>query len=365
VSDQAVAEQFASQAETAWREYRQELKRPSFLLAYAVSGLLCVILIGIPLLVLVSWVRRQHRENARNRLVHRLRKLAAEAAMAGVPPEAIDGAVAGIAGKRVLELIHDTKGRVLRAVRLPAGEPEMPWLCGVTGEPADVEVPLHAFSWKPLVAAGGSIGFAAWQFRRVPIRLPFSHEGLALYKRRRPTFDKVKEGGLTVASVIPLLPVDLVWMCFCYGALWWLPVLDRLRGRRALVKARVLPGAGKKGECRVIQVSSEAFADEFLLANPDARREVSDSQIVEQVVGNVIEEQSYCPACGEETPHQRGGVDNLTHGMLSIVTMGLWMLVWLPKAIRSAKWRCTRCGRRSATLEPPPRETQAAASAEA
>jgi hypothetical protein len=367
MSERAPVEQFTAQVGAAHADYREKLKSRSFVIPYLISAALCVVIVGIPLLVLVSWLRRRYRSNARDALVRRVRQLTRHAEAEGLRPEVADDIVAGIAGKKVLAQVRDAEGEVLHAVRLPEGEPEMPWVCVVTGRPADVSEPVQAFSWKPIAAAGGAIAFAAWQFRRVPIQLPFSHEGLALYKRKRPAFDKIKEAGLIVASVIPLLPVDVIWLLFCHGALFWLPALDRLRGRRRLCKASVRPWQDGKGLHHVIQVPSDVFVDELLAANPEAREDLTDVQVRDQAVkltcGGVVEDQGFCTKCWEDTPHRRGGCNHLLHGLLTPVTFGLWFIVWLPMVFRTSKWRCTRCGRRVRALDQAPKEAPAPAEA--
>ena len=58
---------------------------------------------------------------------------------------------------------------------------------------------------------------------------------------------------------------------------------------------------------------------------------------------------SYCQSCGKVTLHAKEGISNLLHLVLSIVTVGLWIPVWIFLGMKSAgsRSRCQVCGTKS------------------
>ena len=55
---------------------------------------------------------------------------------------------------------------------------------------------------------------------------------------------------------------------------------------------------------------------------------------------------AFCPTCGRQSLFQRPGINHVLHLILSLVTVGLWVIVWLILvATNSAKKpRCATCG---------------------
>jgi hypothetical protein len=59
---------------------------------------------------------------------------------------------------------------------------------------------------------------------------------------------------------------------------------------------------------------------------------------------------AFCWSCDAQTLHQRPGVNHILHLLLSIVTLGLWLIVWLLVSIQVGGWRCSRCGRMKSSI---------------
>lgn len=53
-----------------------------------------------------------------------------------------------------------------------------------------------------------------------------------------------------------------------------------------------------------------------------------------------------CRACGRQQIVIRKGANHVLHLILSVLTMGLWLLVWLGSVIRFGGWSCSACGRK-------------------
>ena len=55
-------------------------------------------------------------------------------------------------------------------------------------------------------------------------------------------------------------------------------------------------------------------------------------------------EPNYCPNCDETTPHSFGRTNHILHLILSLLTAGIWLIVWLFAAICSGgKGQCKKC----------------------
>lgn len=55
----------------------------------------------------------------------------------------------------------------------------------------------------------------------------------------------------------------------------------------------------------------------------------------------------YCRSCGRNVLVRRKGTNHLLHLLLSLLTAGLWIIVWILCAIKVGGWRCTVCGSRA------------------
>ncbi len=55
----------------------------------------------------------------------------------------------------------------------------------------------------------------------------------------------------------------------------------------------------------------------------------------------------YCKYCGQQRKFERPGTNHILHLILSILTVGLWIPVWILSAIKIGGWRCSFCGKRA------------------
>jgi hypothetical protein len=54
----------------------------------------------------------------------------------------------------------------------------------------------------------------------------------------------------------------------------------------------------------------------------------------------------FCPTCDRPVLAVRPGTSRLRQLALTILTLGLWAIVWIVDAFRRPGWRCSRCDRR-------------------
>lgn len=57
-----------------------------------------------------------------------------------------------------------------------------------------------------------------------------------------------------------------------------------------------------------------------------------------------VESTAYCPQCEDQVRITRQTPNHLLHLVLSVVTMGLWVIVWAMLAMEKRPWRCSACG---------------------
>lgn len=55
---------------------------------------------------------------------------------------------------------------------------------------------------------------------------------------------------------------------------------------------------------------------------------------------------SYCKTCGKQTLHTKQTPNHILHLLLSLVTLGLWLIVWLIIVVANSgkRPRCSVCG---------------------
>jgi hypothetical protein len=56
--------------------------------------------------------------------------------------------------------------------------------------------------------------------------------------------------------------------------------------------------------------------------------------------------QAYCTFCQRRIRAERPGTNHLLHLLLTLVTGGVWLIVWLLCSIRIGGYRCPMCGGR-------------------
>jgi hypothetical protein len=52
----------------------------------------------------------------------------------------------------------------------------------------------------------------------------------------------------------------------------------------------------------------------------------------------------FCKGCDKQVVVFRKGTNHILHLLLSLVTMGLWLIIWFGSAVKFGGWRCTQCG---------------------
>ena len=58
------------------------------------------------------------------------------------------------------------------------------------------------------------------------------------------------------------------------------------------------------------------------------------------------ETQKRCDDCGRLVLARRPGPNHVFHLILTILTGGLWLIVWILSIPRMGGWRCSGCGAR-------------------
>ena len=70
-----------------------------------------------------------------------------------------------------------------------------------------------------------------------------------------------------------------------------------------------------------------------------------------EVAGRILqivsqqETTKFCPSCERQVRAVRPGTSRLKHLTLTLLTAGLWSIVWLIDARRRPGWRCENCDR--------------------
>lgn len=61
-----------------------------------------------------------------------------------------------------------------------------------------------------------------------------------------------------------------------------------------------------------------------------------------------IQRMKFCHRCDEHTVHLSQTPNHVLHLLLSVVTVGFWVPVWLLVSLTSSKPQCTGCGKTAA-----------------
>lgn len=54
----------------------------------------------------------------------------------------------------------------------------------------------------------------------------------------------------------------------------------------------------------------------------------------------------YCRECDKQVVAFKPGTNHILHLILSLITGGLWLPVWLILVLTRGGWRCEQCGRK-------------------
>ena len=52
----------------------------------------------------------------------------------------------------------------------------------------------------------------------------------------------------------------------------------------------------------------------------------------------------YCKQCAAPRKLERKGTNHILHLLLSIFTVGIWVIVWIASTIKMGGWSCSQCG---------------------
>lgn len=52
----------------------------------------------------------------------------------------------------------------------------------------------------------------------------------------------------------------------------------------------------------------------------------------------------HCKECASMVMAERPSPSHILHLILTLLTGGLWLIVWLGVSVRWGGWRCSRCG---------------------
>lgn len=60
----------------------------------------------------------------------------------------------------------------------------------------------------------------------------------------------------------------------------------------------------------------------------------------------LVYKRNMCEVCGRVMRFEKARPNHLLHLALSLITGGLWLIVWLLLILFSGKWMCSSCGSR-------------------
>lgn len=52
----------------------------------------------------------------------------------------------------------------------------------------------------------------------------------------------------------------------------------------------------------------------------------------------------YCNQCGKKVVVFRKGTNHILHLIMTLLTAGLWLFIWIGSCIKFGGWRCNECG---------------------
>lgn len=53
---------------------------------------------------------------------------------------------------------------------------------------------------------------------------------------------------------------------------------------------------------------------------------------------------SHCAKCDKQVLMERTGTNHILHLLLSFVTLGFWVIIWILSCVKIGGWKCTICG---------------------
>ena len=52
----------------------------------------------------------------------------------------------------------------------------------------------------------------------------------------------------------------------------------------------------------------------------------------------------FCKHCNRQVVVFRKGTNHVLHLILTLITFGLWLIIWIGVGVKFGGWRCTTCG---------------------
>lgn len=52
----------------------------------------------------------------------------------------------------------------------------------------------------------------------------------------------------------------------------------------------------------------------------------------------------FCSSCDRRVVVFRKGTNHILHLILTLLTLGLWLIVWFGSSVKFGGWRCQTCG---------------------
>ena len=56
--------------------------------------------------------------------------------------------------------------------------------------------------------------------------------------------------------------------------------------------------------------------------------------------------QKHCKSCQKQVLATKKGPNHILHLILTLVTVGAWVIVWILVSLFQDPWRCSQCGQR-------------------
>lgn len=61
----------------------------------------------------------------------------------------------------------------------------------------------------------------------------------------------------------------------------------------------------------------------------------------------------FCKVCQQQRLMLRDGANHLLHLVLTVLTGGLWLIVWIGCSVQFGGWRCSQCGHQKREFDEP------------
>lgn len=61
-------------------------------------------------------------------------------------------------------------------------------------------------------------------------------------------------------------------------------------------------------------------------------------------MANFEEAQGFCKDCNRNVVKKRKGTNHVLHFLITVLTIGIWVVVWILLTIKFGGWYCSICG---------------------